>query len=100
LGVPWPIYVLHLWFVHHLLLYSLLYALWRRLRPHTVEPVLRPTSPPGYGAVLAFAAGLPWLCCGMRTSYGSVISSCSAKPHGDFSCHCGSLCCVARCASA
>ena len=69
LGAPWPIDVLHLWFVQHLLLYSLSYALWRSLRPRVTEPALRPTPPPSYGAVLAFAVSLALATAIVRTWY-------------------------------
>lgn len=69
LGAPWPIDVLHLWFVQHLLLFSLIYALWRSRRPGLTEPTLRPAPPPSYGAVLAFAAGLALVTAIVRTWY-------------------------------
>lgn len=58
LGAPWPISVLHLWFVQHLLIYSLGYALWCRLRPAAVQPVAHPLDPPAAGTVIVFAAGM------------------------------------------
>jgi glucans biosynthesis protein C len=45
----------HLWFLQHLLLYSLLYALWRRLRP---GPGPASGSPPGSAAIAIYAVGL------------------------------------------
>ncbi len=69
LGALWPIDVAHLWFVQHLILYSLGYALWRVLRPGASEPVLQPASLPGYGTVLAFAAGLALCTTIVRTWY-------------------------------
>jgi len=69
LGAPWPIDVVHLWFVQHLLLYSLGYALWRMLRPGAAQPALRPANLPGYGTVLAFALGLALVTAIVRTWY-------------------------------
>lgn len=57
LGALWPIDVGHLWFVQHLIIYSLGYALWRVLRP-AASLSEKPANLPGYGTVLAFAAGL------------------------------------------
>jgi glucans biosynthesis protein C len=69
LGALWPIDVGHLWFVQHLILYSLGYALWRVLRPGAFQPVLEPASPPGYGTILAFATGLAFCTAVVRTWY-------------------------------
>jgi fucose 4-O-acetylase-like acetyltransferase len=69
LGALWPVDVGHLWFVQHLILYSLGYALWRVLRPGVLQPVLQPASPPGYGTILAFAVGLAFCTAVVRTWY-------------------------------
>ena len=69
LGSPWPVNVLHLWFVQHLLIYILGYALWCRLRPSTAQPASRPANPPGYGTVLLFAIGLALALAIVRTWY-------------------------------
>lgn len=69
LGRPWPIDVGHLWFVQHLILFSLGYALWRVLRPGTFQPAFQPANPPGYGTVLIFAAGLALCLAVVRTWY-------------------------------
>jgi glucans biosynthesis protein C len=45
----------HLWFLEHLLLYGLLYALWRRLRPHH-RPAGGP--PPSSTSIALYAVGL------------------------------------------
>lgn len=67
LGALWPIDVGHLWFVQHLILYSLGYALWRVLRPG--QPLFQPVSPPEHGTILAFAAGLALCTAIVRTWY-------------------------------
>jgi peptidoglycan/LPS O-acetylase OafA/YrhL len=51
----WQLEMGHLWFVSHLLVYSLLYALWRTLRPGSVGVVL---PPPKDGAVAIYAVAL------------------------------------------
>lgn len=68
LGDLWPIDVGHLWFVQHLILFSLGYALWRVLRPAASLPE-KPADPPGYWTVLAFAAGLTLCTAIVRTWY-------------------------------
>ncbi len=69
LGAAWPIDVIHFWFVQHLLLYSLGYALWRNLRRDATQRTVRLMNPPGYGAVLAFAIGLTLATAIVRTWY-------------------------------
>ena len=54
----WPVNVGHLWFVQHLLIYSLGYVLWRRLRPVPPGPAANPLPPPGALAVIAAGLGL------------------------------------------
>lgn len=58
LGDPWPIDVGHLWFVQHLLLFTVGYALWCMFRNQREKPSPKPLDPPGYGKVVAFAFGL------------------------------------------
>jgi len=58
LGPVWPVDVIHFWFVQHLLLYSLGYAVWRGLRHGAAKGNICPTSPPRYRVILAFAIGL------------------------------------------
>ena len=58
LGALWPINVVHFWFVQHLLLYSLGYALWQSLRRRGAEGAERPVKLPGYGTVIVFVLGL------------------------------------------
>lgn len=58
LGPVFPIDVLHMWFVEHLLVYSVIYAVWRMLRPHRADTPQKPAALPGYGVILAFAFGL------------------------------------------
>lgn len=58
LGPAWPVDVIHFWFVQHLLLYSLGYALWQGLRRDAAKDKTRPTALPGYGTILVFAIGL------------------------------------------
>ena len=69
LGPIWPIDVIHFWFVQHLLLYSLGYAAWRALRRGAAKDAVRPTNPPGYGAVLVFAVGLALATAIVKTWY-------------------------------
>jgi fucose 4-O-acetylase-like acetyltransferase len=58
LGALWPIDVGHLWFVQHLLIYCLAYALGRILRPGAAQSAPRLANPPSYAAILIFAVGL------------------------------------------
>jgi glucan biosynthesis protein C len=58
LGAPWPVDVVHLWFVQHLLLYSLGYALWCKIRSGAAQADVPSMNAPGYGIVLTFAVGL------------------------------------------
>jgi glucan biosynthesis protein C len=51
----WQIVMGHLWFVAHLLVYSLIYALWRTLRRDRTGGAL---SPPGDGAVALYVLAL------------------------------------------
>jgi len=69
LGAPWPIDVAHFWFIQHLLIYSLVLALWCRFRPEASRPAAPPKDPPGYMKVLAFAAGLALATAIIRTWY-------------------------------
>jgi glucan biosynthesis protein C len=48
----------HLWYVEHLLLLSLCYALWRAVWKRPSGAGLAPTKPPGYPAVVLFALAL------------------------------------------
>lgn len=56
LGPIWPINVMHMWFVQHLLIFSVVYALWRMARP--APAAQRQTKVPGFGTILAFVFGL------------------------------------------
>jgi fucose 4-O-acetylase-like acetyltransferase len=58
LGQAWPVNVAHMWFVEHLIVYSIVYALWRMIRPRRVDAVQKQADPPGYGAIVAVALGL------------------------------------------
>ena len=58
LGALWPIDVIHLWFVQHLLLFSLGYALWYAVRSRRGQVPIMPVRTPGYAHVLVFAIGL------------------------------------------
>jgi len=69
LGPVWTIDVMHFWFVQHLLLYSLGYAVWRGLRRGAANGTVRPTSPPKYGVILAFAIGLALAIAIVKTWY-------------------------------
>ncbi|MCX6094427.1 MAG: acyltransferase family protein [Candidatus Bipolaricaulota bacterium] len=51
----WPIDVGHLWFLEHLLLFSLVYALWRRIRGSRTPAVVTEARPPRTLAILIFA---------------------------------------------
>jgi len=54
----WPIDVGHLWFLEHLLLFNLVYALWRGIRGSRTPAVLTEARPPRTWAILAFAVVL------------------------------------------
>jgi glucan biosynthesis protein C len=69
LGAVWPIDVIHFWFVQHLLLYSLGYAVWWWLSRRAVPRSVRPMNPPGYGTILLFAVVLTLMTAIMRTWY-------------------------------
>jgi len=69
LGPVWPVDVIHFWFVQHLLLYSLGYAVWRGLRHGSAKGTVRHTSPPRYGVILAFAIGLALATAIVKTWY-------------------------------
>jgi glucan biosynthesis protein C len=69
LGAVWPIDVIHFWFVQHLLLYSLGYAVWRWWRRNAVPRSVRLMNPPGYGVVLLFAIVLALATAIVRTWY-------------------------------
>jgi fucose 4-O-acetylase-like acetyltransferase len=69
LGAPWPIDVAHFWFVQHLLIYSLVFALWCRFRPQDSRLIVPPKDPPGYLKVLAFAIGMALATAIIRTWY-------------------------------
>jgi glucan biosynthesis protein C len=58
LGAPWPIDVIHMWFVQHLLLYSLGYALWHAFRSRWGQAPVASLNTPGYAKVLLFTIGL------------------------------------------
>jgi len=55
LGPAWPVDVVHFWFIQHLILYSLFYALWQSLHRDGTKNSAHPTNPPGYGKILVFA---------------------------------------------
>jgi glucans biosynthesis protein C len=69
LGVPWPIDVAHLWFVQHLLIYSLAFAAWRSIRLNAAQPITQPRNLPGYGSVVAFALTMALATAIVRTWY-------------------------------
>ena len=48
----------HLWFLEHLLVYALLYALWRRLAPSPRAAPAGAAAPPGTLAILGYALAL------------------------------------------
>ena len=58
LGPVWPVNLLHMWFVEHLILYSLVYALWRTIRPRRPDAVQKQANPPGYLPIVLVALGL------------------------------------------
>jgi len=47
-----------MWFVEHLILYSLVYALWRTIRPRRPDAVQNLANPPGYLPIVLVALGL------------------------------------------
>lgn len=54
LGPPWPIDVAHLWFIQHLLLYSVGYAAWRGIKTSKAVHDQATLKLPGYGSIIAF----------------------------------------------
>jgi peptidoglycan/LPS O-acetylase OafA/YrhL len=65
----WPIDVGHLWFLEHLLLFSLAYALWRMLRGRRAPAPLAATRPPRTWAVVLFALVLALVSGLVRIAY-------------------------------
>jgi glucans biosynthesis protein C len=53
-----PVDVGHLWFIEHLLLFSLVYAAWRVLTKNRIRAERPPLNPPGVLPVLALALGI------------------------------------------
>jgi len=70
LGPAWPVNVAHMWFVEHLILYSVVYALWRMIRPRRAGAVQKVADPPGYGVIVAVALGLAVVSGVVRIWYG------------------------------
>ena len=58
LGPAWPIEVGHFWFVEHLLVYSLVYAMWRTLRPRRDGAARRPAAVPRWWTIVGFSLAL------------------------------------------
>lgn len=58
LAAAWPIDVGHLWFLEHLLLFSVGYALWRMARPARAAAQRAQANPPGYLTILLFCLAL------------------------------------------
>ena len=50
----WPLEVAHLWFLEHLLIFSVVYAFWRMNSKSDGEPKPQ-ANPPGYGRIIVFA---------------------------------------------
>jgi multidrug transporter EmrE-like cation transporter len=50
----WPLEAAHLWFLEHLLIFSVVYALWWRFSKPDNEPKPQ-ADPPGYGRIIVFA---------------------------------------------
>lgn len=58
-GPGWPDRNLaHLWYIEHLLCYSLAYGAWRRWVAPTGPAITRPSPPPGNAAIFLYALGL------------------------------------------
>ncbi len=57
-GSAWPIDVGHLWFLEHLLIFSVVYAAWRIVRRNRARPSPVRRDPPGLALTLLFALGL------------------------------------------
>ncbi len=55
LGSAWPIEAGHMWFVQHLLVYSLVYAVWRMARPGRGGAPKKLAAVPRWWAIVAFA---------------------------------------------
>jgi glucans biosynthesis protein C len=54
-GPAWPDMTLgHLWFIEHLLIFAICYALWRLIRPPLARVDRRAEKPPRYLEILAF----------------------------------------------
>lgn len=64
----WPIDVGHLWFLEHLLLFSLAYALWRGLRGRRPRTDIAPRAPRAW-SVLLFAVALALVSGLVRIAY-------------------------------
>ena len=54
----WQVEFAHLWFVAHLLVYSLVYALWRRFAPRGTAGSRQDAGVPGTRSILLYVAGL------------------------------------------
>ncbi len=54
----WPVDVGHLWFIEHLLIFSLVYALWRVLTRGRTHAERAPLNPPGVLATLGLALAI------------------------------------------
>jgi surface polysaccharide O-acyltransferase-like enzyme len=50
----WPLEAAHLWFLEHLLIFSVVYALWRMISKSGREPTAQ-AAPPGYLWIVIFA---------------------------------------------
>jgi surface polysaccharide O-acyltransferase-like enzyme len=69
LGSAWPIESGHMWFVQHLLVYSLVYALWRMARPGRAGAPKKLAAVPRWWAIVAFALVLGFVSGTVRIWY-------------------------------
>ncbi len=65
----WPVEIGHLWFVQHLLIYSVAYAGWRMIRPGRAAPDTPPGHAPAWWRIVAFALGLAFVSAVVRIWY-------------------------------
>ena len=68
-GKAWPIDVGYMWYVEHLLLFSLGYALWRAARGRRASPIVSEARPPRVWAILVFAVLLAAVSAAVRIAY-------------------------------
>jgi fucose 4-O-acetylase-like acetyltransferase len=68
-GKAWPIDVGYMWYVEHLLIFSLAYALWRKVLVRRAAPIESEARPPRVWAILVFAVLLAAVSAAVRIAY-------------------------------